>query len=165
MRVEQGEAVFSDCRTYRYSLTRVWDETAPRLLFIGLNPSTADETKLDPTLRRVVSFAQREGCGSFDMGNLFAYRATKPRHMREAADPIGPDNDRWLLTMADRASVIIVGWGAHGGFMGRDAAVRELLKGHGLGCLGVTKDGHPRHPLYLPKTAPLTIYPRTPVDA
>jgi hypothetical protein len=67
--------------------------------------------------------------------------------------------------MADRASVIIVGWGAHGGFMGRDAAVRELLKGHGLGCLGVTKDGHPRHPLYLPKTAPLTIYPRTPVDA
>ena len=153
--IESGDAYFSDDRVYRYALSRQWD-TGPMLMFIGLNPSTADETKLDPTLRRVVGFAKREGCGGFWMGNLFAFRSTDPRQMLAHPDPVGPDNDSWLLEMASWCSTIICGWGAHGKHRGRDMEVRKLLQGHRLHCLKLTQTGQPGHPLYLPKATPLT---------
>jgi hypothetical protein len=158
MKVEQGNAYFSDDRTYRYALSRVWDVHKPMLGFIGLNPSTADENKLDPTLRRIVRFAMRENCGGFWMFNLFAFRATVPRVMLLAHDPVGPDNDRWLMDGIRWCEFMVCGWGAHGGHRGRDMEVRKLFKGHKLWCLGLTKDGQPKHPLYLPKDTPLVEY-------
>lgn len=155
---EHGDAFFSDDRVYRYALTRVWDNTLPKMMFVGLNPSTADETKLDPTLRRVVRFADREGCGALSMTNLFAFRATKPSNMKAANDPVGPANDIWLRGLADVSAYIVVGWGTHGGYRARDRQVDSLLHGFELKCLGVTKDGHPKHPLYLRKDAPLITY-------
>lgn len=160
---EHGVAHFSDDRIYRYALSRTWDSAKPKLMFIGLNPSTADETKLDPTLRRVIRFADREGCGGLWMANLFAFRATNPIHMKASFDPIGPRNDAWLLRMAEQCHPhIIVGWGAHGGWLGRDTEVCELLKQYNftpVRCLGLTKDGHPRHPLYVRGDTALVDYP------
>lgn len=158
MKVEAGEAYFSEDRVYRYALSRVWDAKKPMLLFIGLNPSTADESALDPTLRRITGYAEREGCGGFWVANLFAFRATKPKNMMAAADPVGPLNDGWIIEMAGWCSLIIAGWGAHGGFRDRDRAVRRLLQGHDLHCLKLTGDGKPGHPLYLKKDAPLTVF-------
>lgn len=155
--VESGDAYFSDDRKYRYALSRSWGP-GPMLMFIGLNPSTADETKLDPTLRRIVDFAKREGCGGFWMANLFAFRATKPRDMMTEADPVGPDNDSWLKDIANWCSLVICGWGAHGSHRGRDIEVRKLLQGLELHCLRLTKQGQPNHPLYLPKNAPLIVF-------
>jgi hypothetical protein len=146
---EAGEAYFDDTRTYRYALSRCWDPKKPMMLFVGLNPSTADENKLDPTLRRIRWFAQREWCGGFWVANLFAFRATKPENMMAAADPVGPDNDRWILDMARWSSLILVGWGANGGHRGRDMEVRKLLQGFDIHCLAKTKTGQPGHPLYL----------------
>lgn len=155
---EHGDAYFSADKLYRYHLARTWDKQKPRMMFIGLNPSTADHTKLDPTLRRVVGFADREGCGGIMMANLFAFRATRPGDMKAAGDPVGPINDWWLKTAARWASKIVVGWGTHGGFNNRDVQVERLLAGADLLCLGLTGGGHPRHPLYLPKDAPLMTY-------
>lgn len=157
MSVERGAAYFSDDRTYRYALSRVWGD-GPMLMFVGLNPSTADEHKLDPTLRRVVTFAQREGCGGFWMANLFAFRATFPRVMLLNPQPVGPENDKWLRDIARWCSVIVCAWGAHGGHRGRDMEVRKLLAGHTLHCLGLTLKLQPKHPLYLPKNTPLQVY-------
>lgn len=82
---------FSPCRTYRYSLVHEWDRDLPRVAFIMLNPSTADENALDPTLRRCLGFARSWGYGSFEIGNVFAFRATDPKAMKAAADPFGPE--------------------------------------------------------------------------
>ena len=90
-------AVFSPCRTYRYALSRVWAADKPYALFIGLNPSTADETLDDPTIRRCIDFAKRWGYGGLVMANLFAYRATNPSEMKAATDPVGVANDEWLI--------------------------------------------------------------------
>jgi len=120
---------------------------------VGLNPSTATESVDDPTVRRVISFAQREGCDALLMTNAFAYRATDPNDMKAAADPIGPENDRWLLECSKMASVAVAAWGVHGEFMGRGEAVKKLIPG--LRCFGRTKNGHPKHPLYLAADTPL----------
>lgn len=119
-------------------------------MFIGLNPSTADEVQDDPTVRRCIRYAQSWGYGALCMANIFAYRATDPRIMMEAADPVGPDNDYQLVELAARASVIIAAWGVHGTFQGRGDAVRSMLPN--LHYLRLTKDGSPAHPLYLPRT-------------
>ena len=163
VQLEAGVAYISADRLYRYALSRIWDNTRPRMLFVGLNPSTADEARLDPTLRRVVRFAMREGCGGLWVGNLCAFRATKPATMREAVeagvDPVGPENDRWLADMARWcAPNILVGWGANGIFLDRDAAVKRLLRNYDLKCLGRTKNGQPRHPLYIAAKTELESY-------
>lgn len=163
LNVEAGEAHFSDDRRYRYALSRVWDPSKPMMMFIGLNPSTADETKLDPTMRRVVGFADREGYGGFWMGNLFAFRATDPLVMKASFEPVGPDNDYWLETMARRCAVIVCGWGTHGGWLDRDNEVFRLLAGYPLKALKITAKGFPSHPLYLKADTPLIDYPETPV--
>jgi hypothetical protein len=161
VRPEVGEAFFSADRMYRYALSRCWDGKLPMLGFIGLNPSTADETRLDPTLRRVVTYAIREGCGGIWVANLFAYRATKPKVMLGVDNPVGPHNDVWLTDIARWCGIILCGWGAHGSHLGRDMWVRKLLQGHKLHCLSKTKDGQPGHPLYLRKDAPLQVYQDT----
>jgi hypothetical protein len=95
-------AVFSPDQKYRYVLWREWSGHPRRLVVIGLNPSTADATKNDPTVTRCINFAKREGCGGMIMLNLFAFRATDPGVMMEAADPVGPENDKYILAHASR---------------------------------------------------------------
>lgn len=148
-------ANFSECWTYRYTLDRYWDDDLPQLLFVLLNPSTADAIKDDPTNRRGMGFARRWGFGSCIFVNLFAFRATKPADLKKADDPIGPFNDAYLVLEAETADRIVLAWGAHGGWRNRDQEVLKLLDGHKLYCLGQTKDGHPKHPLYLKADTPL----------
>lgn len=141
---------FSPCRTYRYALWREWIGGSGYAMFVGLNPSTADEMLDDPTIRRCIAFAKSWGYAALCMTNLFAYRATEPKDMMAVADPVGPGNDAFLQALAPEAGVVVAAWGAHGTFGGRDQEVRRLLPA--LHCLALTKDGHPGHPLYLPKT-------------
>src|SRR4051812_14625230 len=156
-------ATFSPDRRHRYRLWRTWD-TAQRktMVVIGLNPSTADETKDDPTIRRCIAFAKREGCGSLVMLNLFAYRSTNPRELQtlylQGDDPVGPSNDDVIVEACTLPDVLVVAaWGAHGRLRWRDERVLSLLTGRGVSplCFGLTNGGLPRHPLYLPKAVPL----------
>jgi hypothetical protein len=153
---------------YRYSLWRVWDHSRPLLMVIGLNPSTADEFKLDPTLRRCAGFAYDWGLGGLVMTNLFAFRATDPIDMKASVDPIGPDNDNWLVDIATAKRELTFGvrpkvlaaWGTHGGWLGRDDEVVKLLvtRGVDLHCLVKTKHGFPKHPLYVKRDTRPQIY-------
>lgn len=152
----ERSAIFSPCRRYRYSLWRNWrglgllpDENS-YAMFVGLNPSTADEQNDDPTIRRCIAFAKAWGFDGLCMTNLFAFRATKPADMMAEADPIGEDNDRTLIELAQGAGVVVAAWGVHGTHRGRAAEVVKMLPN--LHYLMLTKDGHPGHPLYLPKT-------------
>ena len=139
---------FSPCRSYRYTLWREWEgKNDDYVMFIGLNPSTADETFNDPTIRRCIGFAKNWGYGALCMTNLFAFRATKPAVMKMNPDPIGMENDEWLLKMAQEAGTLVAAWGAQGAHLRRDFEVKSLLKD--LHCLGMTKGGHPKHPLYV----------------
>ncbi len=146
-----SEAVYSDCERYRYSLTRVWDDAAPKALFIMLNPSKATEVQNDPTIERCERRSRVLGFGGFRAMNIFAWRETDPKLLKQAQAPIGPENDRLLLDSLHWADQVIAGWGYHGAFQGRGPAVEALLRGSGaeLHCLGLSKEGHPRHPLYI----------------
>lgn len=119
-------------------------------MFVGLNPSTADEVKNDPTVSRCISYARSWGYGGLCMTNIFAFRATDPKVMKAHPDPIGTENDRYLATLAAEAGIVVAAWGTHGTHLGRGEAVRQLIPG--LCCLRQTQEGHPNHPLYLPKT-------------
>jgi hypothetical protein len=145
------DAKFSDCRQYRYALWRIWDESKPYAMFIGLNPSTADETEDDPTIKRCINFAKEWGYGGLCMANLFAYRATDPSNMFAAQNPIGPQNDFWLENLTKEAGIIVAAWGNDGSHLGRSKAVLALIPN--LHCLKVNKSGEPAHPLYQPGTA------------
>lgn len=139
-------AKFSPCHRYRYQLWRRWGD-GPYALFVGLNPSTADETTDDPTIRRCVRFARDWGYGALCMANLFAFRATDPKVMMAEPEPVGPANDGNLACAHLGAGITIAAWGAHGGHRGRDKEVLQMLSG--FHHLGLTKGGKPRHPLYL----------------
>lgn len=154
--MESGPAVFSDDRNYRYVLSRHWSQNPGQqrhAMWIGLNPSTADEHRLDPTLRRVLGFTKDWGYDGFWMTNLFGFRATIPRVMLLQDDPVGPQNDEWLRTIAVRSEVIVCAWGAHGSHRDRSQYVVNMLREAGQGdklkCLGITQKGQPKHPLYL----------------
>lgn len=153
-------AVFSPCRRYRYTLERKWDDVLPMILFVLLNPSTADAKKDDNTNKRGMSFARAWGYGECVFVNLFAFRTSKPAEMKKAEDPIGPMNDAILFEWRRRSDTIVLAWGIHGPHLGRDREVLKLFKNHkrGLFTLGLTKDGHPKHPLYLPKTTKLQVW-------
>lgn len=155
---EHSTAIFSPCRTYRYVLRRRWDWEMPHVAFIGLNPSTADETKDDPTIRRCIQFAKDWGYGGLTMLNLFAFRATDPRDMLKAGDPIGPENNQHLLHESAKAGVVVAAWGTKGGKRA-DEVIAMLPEIH---CLRKTKAGHPEHPLYLPKTLKPIAYSLSP---
>lgn len=152
------DASISSCETYRWWLSRGWG-TASRtdlppenpLAAILLNPSTADGYSDDPTIRRLVDYAQRWGHDGLVVCNLFAFRATDPDELyKTAADPVGHQNDDVIRSNC-RGRTVLCGWGAHGDYMGRDKRVLEILREIGAKpiCLGRTRDGQPRHPLYL----------------
>jgi hypothetical protein len=124
-------ATFSPCRSWRYSLSRRWDD--------------------DPTIRRCISFAQRWGLGGLVMTNIFAFRSTDPSRLARIAEPhaIGPENDETLRSVAKMAGKVVAAWGVHGTLYGRERAVLSLLDDVPLLCFGTTKNGHPRHPLYI----------------
>lgn len=138
---------------YRYRLARVWDNTLPVMVWIMLNPSTADHTVDDPTILACMDFARRNGFGGITVINLFAFRSPHPKVMRAAVDPVGPDNDGHLDYVFEEISeyggMIVAAWGANGDYQGRAQKVVEMVEQHGntLMCFGVTKDGHPKHPL------------------
>lgn len=151
---------FSACRRYRYELIHRIDELPldPErgemlLPWIGLNPSTADEQKLDPTLRRVRSFTMDAGFNGFVMLNLFAYRATDPEELQHAMNPVGWDNDAVILEWAKRSQVMVCAWGSYHGHISRWRKVVDMVLAAGtkLYALGTNQDGMPKHPLYLKK--------------
>ena len=139
-------ARFSRCGQYRYALTREWDPAGSTCAFIGLNPSTADAYRDDPTIRRCIGFAKNWGHGKLLVVNLFAFRATYPADLKAAADPVGPRNNYWLRRLLKDCDIAIAAWGNDGGLGDRDHYLRKL--GIELHSLGVTKEHQPRHPLY-----------------
>ena len=142
--------------TYRYRLTRTWAPDYDGVCWIMLNPSTADAVSDDPTLRRVIDFSRRWGFGSVTVVNLFALRATSPAALRHADDPVGRDNDGHIRAAVRECAVTVAAWGCHGVLQARDCAVATLLTdlGRSAVCLGPTRAGHPRHPLYVQASAP-----------
>ena len=142
-------ATFSNCRKYRYALSRSWDAKKKIVLFIGLNPSTADEKKDDPTIRRCINYAQSWGFGGLQVANLFAYRATKPTKLRYVENPVGDDNDQQLIKLSKMADLTVAAWGNEGALINRDKQVIKLIPN--LMCLKINKSGQPAHPLYQKK--------------
>lgn len=156
-----GSAIISDCRTYRYRLERHGLSGAGAVAWIMVNPSTADASEDDPTIRKVIGFSERLSAGWVIVGNVFAYRATDVKLLAQAADPCGPDNDAHLRQIMADAETVIVGWGPV-------AKLPPLLRrryqrivriaaelDRPLMCFGTAKDGHPRHPLMLAYDTPL----------
>src|SRR5699024_3303718 len=139
-------AVFSDSGQYRYELRRIWDDAKPLVLFIGLNPSTADAKTEDNTSRVCINYAKRWGFGGLLLGNLFAYRSTDRSVLYRVDDPVGPENDVWLKNLEAEAKQVICAWGAPGHYRHRDKAVLGFL--HDPHCLVRLKSGHPGHTLY-----------------
>ena len=145
-------AVFSRCRRWRYLLWRRWDAARPIANFLMLNPSTADEFRLDPSCTRARRYAERWGYGALIVTNLFAWRATDPEAMKAVRDPVGRGNDAAILRAAREASIVVCAWGNHGAHADRSEAVLKLLKDAGikLHLLRKNAGGEPAHPLYLP---------------
>ena len=155
-------AVISPCEKYRYYLSR---KLAPehqrisRCAFIMLNPSTADATKDDPTIRRCMAYAEREGAGELIVGNLYAYRTPSPKALRDAQYPVGEQNDLWLYTILRGCEVVIVGWGTKAERY-RVLQFEEILDELNMDvfCLHQNTDGSPGHPLFLKADAELLVY-------
>lgn len=143
----EKSAHFSPCRTYRYTLSRIWKPERPYVCFVCLNPSTADENRNDPTVSRCIRYAERWGFGGMYMMNLFALRSTDPKLLRNVHDPIGKDNDYHLARISGAAGITVAAWGYHGTYLDRASHVIKILSNPHY--LALTKDGQPRHPLYL----------------
>jgi hypothetical protein len=153
-----SSAIISVCGAYRYVLRRQLGPSSKAAAFILLNPSTADAEQNDPTIRRCMGFARRWGCGQLTVLNLFAFRATFPADLKQAADPVGRENQEWLgRCLAEFNGPVVCGWGVHGSDLGQDFIVLRLLDQFGIKplALGLTKQGHPKHPLYVPYDAEL----------
>ena len=151
-------ATFSSCRAYRYSLSRIWDKKKKYVMFIGLNPSTANEETDDPTIRRCANYAKDWGYGGFMMVNLFAYRTTLPSNLKKVKYPIGSENDKYIVILSKKADITVAVWGNNGNLYGRDKQVLDLIPS--LMCLKINKSGQPAHPLYLTKNLKLTKFSR-----
>ena len=147
-------AVFSKCRRWRYLLWRRWDPRLPVANFLMLNPSTADEFKLDPSCTRARRYAERWGYGSLIVTNLFGWRATDPDDMKAARDPVGAGNDRAIVRAAKESAIVVCAWGNHGAHRQRSLEVLTLLRKAGIPLLALRMNGagEPAHPLYLPGT-------------
>lgn len=152
-------AVFSPCRTWRYVLWRRWQrENLRQAMFIGLNPSTADERQDDPTIRRCIRFCRDWGYGGYVMMNAYGFRATDPKVMQAASDPVGPGNDEALRTEQHHVELIVAAWGVHI-TEARQRRIMEIIE-KPIYCLGTTKAGRPRHPLYIAAdTTPVLFHP------
>lgn len=148
-------AEFSDCRTYRYALWRIWDESKPLVMFVGLNPSTANETSDDPTIRKVMKIAAFNGFGGVYMMNLFAWVTPYPEELIKCADPIS-ENDKWLENTLIKCKEIIFAWGNF-----EEARYRVFptcLMNIQAKCLHINKSGTPKHPLYCKDQSPFISY-------
>lgn len=156
---ERSQALFDPSERYRYWLARMWDPSLPTVNFLMLNPSTADQYQLDPTVTRCLHYARRWGFGALIVTNIFAYRSTDPKALYTLDDPVGPENDAYLLKAAAQVGLRVVAWGTHGALLGRHEAVLALLAEYPLTALGVTQEGFPKHPLYLRADAPYVSYP------
>lgn len=157
---DRSGAIISPCGEYRYHLWRRWDESLPTMCWVMLNPSTADASEDDPTIRRCIGFAKREGCGGISVRNVFALRATDPAELLKHPDPFGPENEEHLLSARSCSlmTILVVGWGNQS----TNKRLRHYynqaaccLLPQSPKCFGVTKSGDPRHPLYLPGGAKL----------
>lgn len=146
-----SEALYSECEDYRYRITRRWHEGAV-VNFVMLNPSVADEKHNDPTVERCERRARMLGFGAFAVTNIFAWRDTDPHAMRRAVSPEGVDNPSILLETAKSSDLVIAAWGTHGAHRGQGLVVADMLRSNGITLhhLGLSKEGHPRHPLYVP---------------
>lgn len=156
------DAYISADGIYRYSLTRDWHENFPLMLFIMLNPSTADAVIDDPTITRCRGFAEREYCGAFEVVNLFAFRATDPKEMKAYPDPVGVENDSVITAALMEAETVVCAWGNHGVHMNRSKQVLDIIRdmGHKPLSLGpLNKTGEPKHPLYCKGDIPLLEIP------
>lgn len=162
MSPEANTARFSENFRYRYLLTREFGGSST-CVFVMLNPSTADAEQDDPTIKRCVGFAQREGFGRLEIINLYGFMATEPKTLFTAVDPVGSDNDVEVVRAVSGADAVIVAWGNHGAFSkARTDAVLALITNSGkpVTCFGLTAKGEPKHPLYLPADAELTPFVR-----
>ena len=149
----ESGAIFDPSRRYRYTLWRRFDEyeMLDMVAFVGLNPSTADETANDPTVMRCINYAKSWGFKGYVMLNAFAWRDTLPQNMRAQPDPVGPSNDEAILWVASRVGMVVCAWGNHGSFRGRSRGLTDMLLENGidLHSLGENNSGEPKHPLYL----------------
>jgi hypothetical protein len=145
-------AVYSPCEGWRYELTRTWDASGRRVLFVMLNPSTATEVQNDPSVERCERRARALGYGAFRVCNIFGWRDTDPRAMRARPDPVGPGNDAAIADGCRWADDVLCAWGTHGTHLDRGRAVEAAIRATGKVPLhlGLTRTGHPRHPLYVP---------------
>tara|TARA_B110000495_G_scaffold192073_1_gene195834 strand:- start:1336 stop:1824 length:489 start_codon:yes stop_codon:yes gene_type:complete len=150
-------AVFSNCRKYRYSLTRSWNSAGGYVLFIGLNPSIADEKIDDPTLTRCINFAKDWGYGGLIMVNLFAYMSTYPTDLKKVKLPIGNNNNKHILKNHQKSQLTVAAWGNDGHFLKRDKEVLKIICNPM--CLNINKSGQPAHPLYQKKDQELINLP------
>jgi hypothetical protein len=150
--VTEAGAVFSKCRRWRYLLWRCWDGFKPVANFLMLNPSTADEFRLDPSCTRARNYAERWGYGALLVTNIFAWRSTDPKALRLVEHPVGRGNDAAILGAAREANLVVCAWGNHGAHLNRSQAVLKLLRKNRIRvhALRVNGSGHPAHPLYLP---------------
>ncbi|MEM6449808.1 MAG: DUF1643 domain-containing protein [Cyanobacteria bacterium P01_D01_bin.105] len=152
-------AIFDPSGDYRYELSRRWGAEA-EVAFVMLNPSRADASVDDPTLRACIQFAQRWGCGSLTVVNLFGYRTPHPKVLMQMSDPVGPENDEYVVRAVEKAEQVVLAWGNFGGWLERDRTILTLLKPqrHKLRYLQLNRSGHPRHPLYIKRDVPLSLY-------
>ena len=154
--MQSGAVITGD---YRYLLWREWNSESKTVTFIMLNPSRADAEINDPTITRCINFALSWGYGRLEVVNLFAYRTSKPSLLKQAAEPIGKDNDRHIVESVAKSDRTILAWGNHGTWQKQDLYVLQLLKSYEhLYSLGITKIGCPRHPLYLRSSTEPVIY-------
>ena len=151
-----SDAKFSPCRTWRYELRRLWSEKEP-MVCIGLNPSTADETLNDPTIRRCIGFAKRDGFGGLVMLNLFGLRSTDPSALYTHPDPEGPGNYE-TIRQYRHYSCVVACWGNHSKLAGHGCFMARAM--NSLHCFGLTKSGCPKHPLYLSSQTPIIPWKR-----
>ncbi|WP_051421227.1 DUF1643 domain-containing protein [Paenibacillus massiliensis] len=142
------DAIFDSTRKYRYLLSREWDPSLPKLLYVMLNPSTASDNEEDRTSTQCLYFAKKFGFGALEVVNLFALISKDPEQLQKVEDPIGEENDKYILEAAKRSKTIIVAWGGKHFINQRHTKVARLLtsEGYELSCLGMAKSGHPRHP-------------------
>lgn len=158
-------AVISNDGLYRYRLERIWDDSKPSLVIVMLNPSTADASINDPTIRRCIAFAMRDGYGGICVVNLFAFRATKPSDLKKEYNPFGPKNNDYIETAVkysvDNDSKVLCAWGSHGSLLGGDAIAINIMMGlrAEMVCLGKTSKGQPKHPLYVHGHMPMEVFP------
>jgi hypothetical protein len=155
------DAIFSNCGRYRYTLTRVWDQSKQNLLICMLNPSIASDEEDDPTIKKVIKFAKKYNFGSVTVVNLFAQISTDPRRLAENKDPIGPDNDMYIRDSLRKCHSVWIAWGTNAErYQQRVQQVMSLLRDRNIDiyCLGKSKDGHPSHPVMLSYNSPLEIF-------